>query len=124
MNIQCGTDIIEVERIKDAIEKFESKFKTEVFTDNEISYCDSRGIMQYQHYAARYAAKEAVFKSISTLLEKKYDITWKDIEILNNENGRPYVNLNKSKIVDEIEIDISLSHIKEYAIANCVVKIL
>ena len=121
MGVYCGTDIIEVERIKKAIEELENKFLNEVYTEKEIKYCNSKKTMKYQHFAARFAGKEAVFKAISNLLKSKYDITWRDIEILNEDNGKPYVNLNKEKVKDIVEIDISMSHIKEYAIANCIV---
>lgn len=123
MNITCGTDIIEVERIKKAVEKLGDKFLNEIYTKNEIEYCESKNINKFEHYAARFAAKEAIFKAISPLLNNKYDLTWLDMEILNNEQGRPYANLNKEKIDQKIQIDISISHIKEYAIANCIVQI-
>lgn len=121
MNITCGTDIIEVQRIQKAIENLDEKFLNEVYTKNEIEYCQSKNTMKYQHFAARFAAKEAVFKAISKILNSKYDITWKDIEVLNDESGRPYVILNREKIKQEIEIDISLAHIKDYATANCII---
>ncbi len=123
MNITCGTDIIEVQRIKKAIEKLGDKFLNEVYTKNEIQYCESKNIKKFEHYAARFAGKEAIFKAISPILNNKYDLTWLDMEILNNEQGRPYVTLNKEKIDKEIEIDISLSHIKDYAVANCIIKL-
>lgn len=123
MNITCGTDIIEVKRIQKAIQNKGDKFLNEIYTKNEIEYCESKNINKFEHYAARFAAKEAIFKAISPLLNNKYDLTWLDMEILNNEQGRPYANLNKEKINTIVEIDISLSHIKDYAIANCIVKI-
>ncbi len=120
MKFSCGTDIIEISRIKDSIENTEGAFLNRVYTKGEIEYCESKKQQKYQHYAARFAAKEAVFKAISNLLEDKYSISWKDIEVLNNEQGRPFVNINL--VDDEISnIDISLSHCKEYAIANVVV---
>ena len=121
MKIQCGTDIIEVSRIKDDIEKFKEDFLNRVYTKKEIDYCNSKNVNKYQHFAARYAAKEAIFKAISIFIDNKYSLTWQDIEILNDENGRPYVVLNTNKIGNNISIDISLSHIKEYAIAYCIV---
>ncbi len=121
MKITCGTDIIEVERIKKAIERFQEKFLNEVYTKKEIEYCERKNEAKYEHYAARFAAKEAIFKAISPYSQNKYDITWKDMEILNNKQARPYVNINKEKIKDNIQIDISLAHIKEYAIANCII---
>lgn len=121
MNISCGTDIIEIERIKKAIDSLGDKFLKEVYTKNEIEYCESKNVMKYQHFAARFAGKEAIFKATSKFLENKYDLKWEDIEILNDNKGRPYVILNKDKVKENIQIDISLSHIKDYAIANCVV---
>lgn len=118
MKITCGTDIIEVSRIENAIVKHGNKFLKEIFTDSEIEYCNNK-VNKYQHYAARFAAKEATFKAISELLNNKYDIKWTDIEIKHNENQKPIVNFLKK--IERIEqIDISLSHVKEYAVANCV----
>lgn len=120
MKIKTGTDIIEIERIKQSIEETDGKFCERVYTKKEIEYCESKKAQKYQHYAARFAAKEAVFKAISQFLESNYDIEWKEIEILNDENGRPYVNLLKDNIILD-GIDISISHCKSYAIANVVI---
>lgn len=121
MKVTCGTDIIEVNRIQESIENLGDKFLNKIFTKSEIEYCNSKSNMKYQHFAARFAAKEAIFKAISNLLENKYEITWTDVEILNNEIGKPIVHfINKNYPAIE-QIDISLSHLKEYAIANCVI---
>ncbi len=120
MKIKTGTDIIEIDRIKESIESTEGKFCERVYTENEIKYCESKNMQKYQHYAGRFAVKEAVFKAISQSLENKYDISWKDIEVLNDNNGRPYVNILKSDIKFN-DIDISISHCKKYAVANVVV---
>ena len=121
MKIRTGTDIIEIERVKASIEDTDGKFCERVYTEKEIEYCESKKMQKYQHYAARFAAKEAVFKAISKTLSGKYDITWKDIEVLNDENGRPYIKLSE-QFANKIEdIDISISHCKEYAVANVVV---
>lgn len=120
MNIYCGTDIIEIERIKESIEKMNDLFINRIYTEKEIEYCEARGKQKYQHYAARFASKEAVFKAISIKLQSKYQIEWKDIEIINDENLRPAVNLKK-KIEGINNIDISISHCKEYAVAMVVV---
>ena len=121
MQIKTGIDIIEVNRIKEAIQDLDEKFLKRVYTNYEIEYCNSKNNMKYQHFAARFAAKEAVFKAVSDELENKFQINWKDIEILNDEKGRPYVNILNNKIQNIEDIDISLSHCKEYAIANVVV---
>ncbi len=120
MNIRIGTDIIEISRIKKSIEDTDNKFIERIYTNKEIEYCESRKSQKYQHYAVRFAGKEAVFKAISSMLKNKFEIDWKDIEILNDSSGRPYVNILKSKISDKINIDISLSHCKEYAVANVI----
>lgn len=120
MHIKTGTDIIEIDRIRESIESTDGKFCERVYTKKEIGYCESKKTQKYQHYAARFAAKEAVFKAISELLQNKYQINWQDIEILNDENGRPYVNLSK-EIKGVETIDISISHCKSYAIATVIV---
>ena len=121
MQIKCGTDIIEISRIKNAMEDETGKaFLQRVFTEKEIEYCESKKMQKYQHYAARFAGKEAVFKAISTVLNNKYDIEWKQMEILNKEDGKPFVNI-LHEVANKIDnIDISLSHCKEYASANVV----
>ena len=117
MKISCGTDIIEIERVKTALEKYEEKFKSDIFTENEVKYCETHKNQKFQHYAARFAAKEAIFKAISKKLDKNY--SWKDFEIVNDKNGKPEVNLKQN--IKEIEsIDVSISHCKEYAIASVV----
>ncbi len=121
MKITCGTDIIEISRIKESIENLGNKFLERVYTKKEIQYCESKKSQKYQHYAARFAAKEAVFKAVSTKLDNKYDIVWKNIEIVNDETGRPHADLIELNIEEIEEIDVSVSHCKEYAVANVVV---
>lgn len=121
MQVTCGIDIIEIDRVKSSIEETNNKFIERVYTKNEIQYCESKNSQKYQHYAARFAAKEAVFKAISKTLENKYDIEWKDIEIENDKNGRPMVNLKKEMSNKMNNMDISISHCKNYAVANVTV---
>ena len=120
MEIYTGTDIIEIDRIKDAIKS--DTFIKKIFTEKEIEYCESkRDPARIQSYAARFAAKEAIFKAISKVLLLDYGMEWKSIEILKEETGRPYVNLkidNKKK--QNLKMDVSLSHIKDYAVATAV----
>ena len=122
MKTFCGTDIIEIERIKASVEgELGEKFKNRVFSDKEIEYCESKNKQKYQHYAARFAGKEAIFKAISAKLKNKYDIEWKQIEITNDEFGRPFAII-KHEVFSEIDnIDVSLSHCKEFATASAVV---
>lgn len=121
MNISCGVDIIEIERIKNDIEGIGENFLKRVFTDKEIKYCESKKVQKYQHYAARFAAKEAAFKAVSKYLDDKYSVCWKDFEVENDKQGRPKINLlnvNTNKIQS---IDISISHCKLYAMASVTV---
>lgn len=121
MKIRTGIDIIEIERIRQSIENTDNKFCERVYTKLEIEYCESKKNQKYQHYAARFAAKEAVFKAISEMLGNRYEIGWQDIQILNNENGRPYVEILNKNINEIEDIDISISHCQKYAVANVII---
>lgn len=121
MKVTCGIDIIEVSRVQDAIENLGEKFLNKIFTPLEIEYCKSKKLMMYQHFAARFAAKEAIFKAMSDLLNDKYEITWTDVEVLNDEKGKPYARFVGKDYPAIGQIDISLSHLKEYAVANCII---
>lgn len=121
MNITCGTDIIEIDRIKKFVEDTKGdKGLSKIYTDKEIEYCESKGRVKYQHYAARFAAKEAIFKAISNKLLDKFEVAWRDAQILNDENGRPRVEFLNHRPNELKEIEISLSHCKDYAVANVV----
>ena len=120
MDISCGTDIIEIERIKRFIDDSRKGSLDKIYTRAEMEYCESKNNVKYQHYAARFAAKEAIFKAISDRLDNKFDISWNDVEILNDSNGRPKVNFITNKVYGIKNIEISLSHCKEYAVANVV----
>lgn len=121
MKIKCGTDIIEIDRIQESIESLGEKFLNKVFTQNEIQYCESKKTQKYQHYAARFAAKEAVFKAISESLTDKYSLGWCDYEILNDQTGKPNVKITGIDLSNIENIDLSISHCKQYAVATVVV---
>ena len=119
MKILCGTDIIEINRIKEAIETLGERFKNRVYAPEEIEYCESKKEQKYQHYAARFAAKETVFKSISELLIKQEEMTWKSIEVKKEKSQKPFIQLHHLNLIKniDIQIDLSMSHCKEYATA-------
>ena len=121
MKISCGVDIIEIDRVKESIEQLGDKFLNRVFTDKEIEYCEFKKKQKYQHYAARFAAKEAAFKAVSGKIDDKYSVCWKDFEVTNDEQGRPSIKLVgiDEKLIENI--DISISHCKKYAVANVTV---
>ena len=114
MKISVGTDIVEIERIKKAIERKEEKFLESIYTNSEIEYCEAKKSQKYQSYAARFAAKEAIYKALSKYIDFEY--SFKDFEIVNSKNGKPEVSLN-FELKNLKSIDISLSHCKEYAVA-------
>lgn len=119
MNILVGTDIVEISRIKEKITKHENQFLDKIYTKNEIEYCESKNVQKYQSYAVRFAAKEAIYKAISPYITGNY--CWKDFEIIKEKSGRPKVKVYL-KIEKLEEIDISLSHCKEYAVAYAIAK--
>lgn len=121
MQIQTGIDIIEVPRIQEAIERQGKNFLKNVYTENEIAYCESHNQMKYQHYAARFAAKEAIFKALSDKIKQEDDDILTKIEVENLETGKPIVHIEKLKIPNIISMDLSISHLKEIAVASFLV---
>ena len=113
MKIACGTDIIEIDRIKQSIERLGEKFLEKIYTQSEIQYCESHNINKYQHYAARFAVKEALYKALSEILPEE-DLTWKRFEVINSNNGKPKIIVEDKSIKS---IDVSISHSKKYAVA-------
>lgn len=113
-----GTDIIEVERIEKACQN--ERFLEKNFTPEEIKYFNQK-TNPYQSIAAVFAAKEAFSKAFGTGFR---GFTLKDIEILHNQAGKPYINLynNIKDLSKDFVIHLSLSHIKEYATAYVVIE--
>ena len=118
MRILCGTDIIEIERIKKSIERSGERFLKLIYTPAEIKYCENTRNAKYSHYAGRFAAKEAIYKAISSLLSDKYALTWTDAQIINDETGNPKIEFLKVKFEQIESIDISISHSRDYAVAT------
>ncbi len=111
-----GVDLIEVGRIRKALDRWGERFIRRVFTAEEKRY-SLRKAFPEQSFAARFAAKEAVLKALGTGLSG--GIGWTQVEIVNNKNGKPEVKLGKkiTARIGEKKILISLSHTKEFAIA-------
>ena len=120
--IGLGIDIIDNRRIKKTIDRFGNKFIEKCFSINEINKSNQRK-NSVNYFAKRYAAKEACAKALGTGLAKR--INWKDIEIMNDINGKPYINLYNNALSRlkqmskrECNIFISLSDERNYSIAN------
>ena len=125
MIVGIGTDIIDIRRIQNTINKYGDKFKKRCFLNNEIIKSENRFKIA-NSYAKRYAAKEACSKALGTGLAK--GIFWKDIELVNDEFGKPSIKLhnNALKRINKItnkdyKIEVSLSDELKYAIANVII---
>jgi len=120
--IGIGTDIVECLRIAQMIERHGELFLNRVFTTNEIGYCSARKAST-QHYAGRWAAKEAVLKAMGTGWAK--GIKWVDIEVRHDQSGRPTIALGGGaretcERLGIAEMHISLSHCRTFATAYAV----
>lgn len=122
MIVGLGTDIVEIVRIGEMIERHGELFLQRVYTEREIRYCQRRK-EAIQHYAGRWAAKEAVMKTLGTGFTK--GVGWRDIEIVSQQSGKPVIELtggaaNVSKLAGIDEILISISHCRAYATATAI----
>jgi holo-[acyl-carrier protein] synthase len=118
-----GIDVVETERVASSLERFGDSFRERVFTEGERAYCESMKFSE-RHYAARFAAKEAVVKAFGTGVRDGLD--FKDVEIVRKETGEPEVVLHggakafaDAKGIGQIKV--SLTHADHYAAANAVV---
>lgn len=111
-----GCDLVEIERIKDAIQKNSEGFLQKVLTDEEIRYCKSFQ-EPYSHAAARFCAKEAVSKALGCGIGK--DLKWHDVHIHLDHNKKPHVHLSQdaTKRFPNVHFEISLSHTEKTACA-------
>ncbi len=119
-----GIDLADVKRIKKAIDD-NSSFAKKIFTDSEIAKCEANA-GKYQCYAARFAGKEAFLKALGTGLRGQ--IKWTEIEILNDDLGKPELKLSGSaaSTISEIKaqsLHISLTHLQEYASAVVIIEV-
>jgi len=118
MTMGIGTDIIEVARVADKIQRHRG-FRDFVFSGNEIAYCEKMA-SKFEHYAARFAAKEAFLKALGTGWQS--GTAFNEIEVVHNANGQPEIILleNTKATLQKLppfQIHLSLSHIKEFAVA-------
>ena len=121
-----GIDIVENYRLKEILLKKKSNFKKKIFTINEVAYCEKKS-NSISCYAKRFAAKEAFVKALG--IGFRININFKDIEVVNNTYGKPYISINK-KIANKIKtlfkvkkfiILLSISDEKKYSIASVII---
>ena len=121
-----GIDIVENYRLKKLLLKKKSNFKNKIFTNNEIAYCEKKSNIT-NCYSKRFAAKEAFVKALGTGFKK--NINFKDIEVLKNRYGKPYILINKKVInkiktsfkVKKFNILLSISDETKYSIASVII---
>lgn len=119
MIIGIGTDLAEVGRIRDSIERFGPRFLNRIYTEGERAYAQSKA-NSGERFAARFAAKEAGMKAIGT--GWNFGVTWKDFEVVNERSGRPTLRLSgvAQSVAQRLgvqRVSISLTHSKETAFA-------
>ena len=119
--VSIGIDIIEIRRVREVLVRT-LRFRERVFTESERAYCDSRGeAAAAQHYAARFAAKEAAFKALRT--GWRDGLSWHHVEISSDELGAPLLRLSGHardlfERLGATNAHLSLSHTNEHAVAQ------
>lgn len=122
MIVGIGTDITDITRIEGLVEKYGERFARKIFTEKEIEYCESFKMKKFEHYTARFAAKEAFSKAIGTGITDGFKFN--EIGVENEENGRPFVVLagGLKERWGDCKIHISLSHTSTLAVAMIVME--
>ncbi len=120
--VGVGTDIVEIVRIGRMIERHGEHFLQRVYTDDEIRYCQRRK-ESYQHFAGRWAAKEAVMKTLGTGWTR--GVGWLDIEVATKRSGQPVINVrgtarDLARYYGIDEVLVSISHCRAYATATAI----
>ena len=118
--LTTGVDIIEISRIRDVLNAYQTRFLKRIFTDVEITYCRGRA----PNLAGRFAAKEATMKALGTGVR---GVSWKDIEISRKDSGAPSVLLHgraarRADILGLKDVSLSISHSRDYAVAFVVLE--
>lgn len=124
MILGIGVDIVEIDKLRLAMIRRGERLRDRAFTRSEIDYCEGRA-NKFQHYSARFAAKEAVFKAIGT--GWRDGVSWQDAEVSNQMNGKPTLllrgrTLELANLMGARKYWISLSHTDQYAVAQVVLE--
>lgn len=114
MILGVGIDLVEIDRIKRAIERYNRKFLDRIYTLREQAYCEQFA-SKWANYAARFAAKEAVAKALGTGFQK--GLSWTDIEIIRSDEGKPEIFLREPYLPCGCRIHLSMSHCRTLATA-------
>ncbi len=116
-----GIDLVRVERIRSAMERFPSRFRSRIFADSEVRFCEELAD-KYPSYAGRFAAKEAFSKALGTGLRGA--IGWQEIEICDTERSRPSISVSgrARQLLGGRSVHLSITHLPDYAAAVVVIE--
>lgn len=111
-----GIDLVEIDRIRQTVQRWGEKFLRKVLTAPEIDYC-CRPRLKVHSIAARFAAKEALFKSLPEALQQQ--IGWRDVQVMNDASGKPFIQPvgPKSALFTGFRLHLSMSHGRDTAAA-------
>jgi holo-[acyl-carrier protein] synthase len=117
-----GVDTIEIKRVGENIESLGNRFLEKIFTPAEIAYCSAKA-NSAQHFAARFAAKEAVSKALSTGWAGEF--RWKDVELINDPSGQPHITVHGAlrEMLAGATVHVSISHSHSDVVAMVVIEV-
>lgn len=123
MEIRQGVDIVSVDRLEEAARRHGGRFLNRIFTAEEQAYCESKRY-KYEHYAARFAAKEAMMKAMEIRRQNRF--RFREIEVRRRPTGKPEIYLSKESAArfgfsDKARVELSMAHERRYAVSFVVV---
>jgi len=123
MQIRQGVDIVSVERLEGAVRRHGDRFLNRIFTGGERVYCESKRY-KYEHYAARFAAKEAMMKAME--IRRKNRLHFREIEVKRRPTGKPEIFLSTKSyelfdLPKNVRIELSMAHERAYAVSSVVI---
>ncbi|MBI2877741.1 MAG: holo-ACP synthase [Candidatus Tectomicrobia bacterium] len=123
--VGMGTDLIEIDRMRQALARRGERLRQRLFTDREIAYCQAKRD-PYPHYAARFAAKEAFFKALGS--GWRGGLRWNEVEVVRTEMGKPTLALAgrvhqwaEARGIQEGNVQLSLTHSRDYALSTVII---
>jgi len=125
MVLGLGTDLIEIQRVQESIDRFGERFLHRVFTEGEIAYCQHKKKNSAESFAARFAAKEAGAKALGTGISR--GVSWKEIEVRREPGERPTLHFSgkaeeRAQAMGVRNVQLSLTHSREVAMAMVIVE--
>ena len=119
MQIRQGIDIVSVERLGKTMKRHGERFLNRIFTKEERAYCDSKRY-KFEHYAARFAAKEAMMKAME--IRRKNRFRFREIEVRRRPTGKPEIAISPESrsrfgLPSNVQIELSMAHERQYAVS-------